>query len=107
MKIKVNRRLSGGWYHVNFEVGDFTSDEIKKMGSFGVPQINLRWGGAGTAASVGKIALNQVGKQFEAAFSNEADAKKYEESALTQIRDAVQRLRESQDKFTSSEEVAL
>jgi len=107
MKVKVNRRLSAGFYHVNFEVADFTSDEVLKMGSFGVPQVNLMWGGGAAQLNAGKIALNQVSKAYEVAFKNEAEAKKYEETVLSQIRDAVQRLRESQDKFTSSEEVAL
>lgn len=35
MKLKVNRQLSGGLYHVDFSVGDFSSEEVAKMGSFG------------------------------------------------------------------------
>jgi hypothetical protein len=108
MKLKVNRKLSGGYYHVNFQVADFTSDEVQKMASFGVPQIALRWGGGpGNPNYTGPIALNQISTQHDAAFQVEDEAKKYEENVLNQIRAAVQRLRDSQDKFSSSEEVAL
>jgi hypothetical protein len=48
MKVKVNRRLSSVFYHVNFEVGEFTAEELQKMASFGIPQINLQWQGAAT-----------------------------------------------------------
>jgi hypothetical protein len=106
MKVKVNRRLSGGAYLVNFEVTDFTTEELQKMASFGVPQITLTFV-AGSGRVTSKIPLNQVGKNYEAGFAGEADAKNYEEGVLNQIRDSVRRLRESQDKFTSSEEVAL
>ena len=108
MKIKVNRRLNAGLYHVNFEVGDFSREEIQKMGSFGVPQILIKIGGNMTSAPTGiQHPLNQMNSTFDAAFVNEAEAKKYEESVLSQVRSALERLRESQDKFSSSEEVAL
>jgi hypothetical protein len=42
-----------------------------------------------------------------ASFATEEATKNYEESVLKQIREAVERLRESQDKFTSSDEVAI
>jgi hypothetical protein len=108
MKVRVNRKLSGGYYHVNFEVGDFTPDEVQKMGSFGVPNINLLWGGGvSKPRNSGQVPLNQISNTYDIAFTDEAEAKKYEETVLKQIRDAVERLRESQDKFSSSEEVSL
>jgi hypothetical protein len=108
MKVKVNRRLSAGYYHINFEVSDFTSDEIQKMGSFGVPQINIQIGGGPNSGRTAlKVALNQISGKLGAGFSTEAEAKKYEDDVFKQIRSAVQRLRESEDKFSSSEEVAL
>ena len=56
------------------------------MASFGVPQINLRWGGdPGKPIHVGKIALNQVGIHYDAAFQVEEEAKKYEDGVLNQI----------------------
>jgi hypothetical protein len=107
MKAKVNRRLSSGFYHVNFEVGEFTADELQKMASFGIPKIKLLWGGAGSMRLSGDIALNQITKTYDIGFSNEAEAKKYEETVVAQIREAAQRLRESHDQFSSSDEVAL
>jgi hypothetical protein len=106
MKVKVNRQLNAGEYHINFEVGDFTADEVKKMSSFGIPSIGLRWT-QNTGNRSMAIPLTQISKVYDASFQNESDAKKYEESVLNQIREAMQRLRESQDKFTSSDEVAL
>jgi len=107
MKVKVNRRLSAGFYYVSFDVGDFTPDEVQKMGSFGVPQITLRWGGGGPGLASGQIALNQISAKLSAGFQTEDQARKYEEEVLAQIRKEVARLRERQDKFSSSEEVAL
>lgn len=107
MKVKVNRQLSSGDYHVNFEVADFTPEEVTKMGSFGVPRINLQWQSKSTGRMAGHIPLTQISKGYDAVFNTETDAKKYEEGVLSEIRAAMQRLRESQDKFSSSEEVAL
>jgi hypothetical protein len=108
MKAMVNRRLSGGYYHVNFLIGEFTTDDVQKMAAFGAPAIQIQFGGApGTARSSTQVALNQLSPQWDAAFPTEEEAKKYEEAVLSQIRDAVKRLRESQDKFSSSEEVPL
>ena len=78
------------------------------MGSFGVPQITIQFGGGPNAGrATTQQALNQMSSKFDAAFPSEAEAKKYEESVLAQIRSAVVRLRESEDKFSSSEEVPL
>jgi hypothetical protein len=108
MKVKVIRKLSAGFYHVAFEAGEFSSDEVQKMGSFGTPPINIQFGGApGTARSSTSVALNQISGRFDAAFPTEAEARKYEETVVNQIRSAMQRLRESQDKFSSSDEVSL
>jgi hypothetical protein len=107
MKVKVNRQLNAGAYHVNFEVADFTVEELKKMGSFGVPQIQLQWINPGIGRTSSAVPLNRISQQYDAVFNTEIDAKKYEEGVLNQIRGAMQRLRESQDKFSSSEEVAL
>jgi hypothetical protein len=108
MKALVNRHLSAGYYHVNFQIGDFTADEVQKMASFGVPSIQIQFGGGpGTGRSSTQVALNKLSPQWDAAFQTEEEAKKYEEGVLSQIRAAVKRLRESQDKFSSSEEVPL
>ena len=103
MKVKVNRLLTGGKYHVNFEVGDFTPGELGKMSSFGVPLINLRWFANGQNA--GRIAINQISKAYNAIFGSEQQAKEYEASVLDEIRSAMEQLRESKDEFSSSEEV--
>jgi hypothetical protein len=106
MKVKVNRRLSGGKYHVNFEVGQFSPEEIRKMESFGVPTIKMEFSNSqGTFGSVRPI--NQINSLPPASYDSEEEAKSYEADVISQLRIAVQRLRESQDKYTSSEEVAL
>jgi hypothetical protein len=106
MKVKVNRLLSAGLYHINFVVGDFTSDEVAKMGSFGVPQIRLVWGIPGSR-STANVPLSRINQEYDSVFASEEEAKQYEETVLNQIRDSMKRLRESQDKFSSSDEVAL
>lgn len=106
MKVKVNRVLSSGLYHVNFEVGEFTPDELNKMERFGIPAISMQWERAGNRVS-GSVSINQINKSRDAIFSTEVEAKKYEEAVLSEMREAMRRVRESQDKFSSSEEVAL
>lgn len=104
MKIKVNRLLSAGKYHVNFEVSDFTPEEISKMASFGIPQVDLR-----SATQVGqqvmRVPLTQINKNYNAVFALERMAKEYEEAVLTKIRTEMDRLRASKDEFSSSDEV--
>jgi hypothetical protein len=107
MKVRVNRLLSAGKYNVSFEVSDFNTDELKKMASFGVPAIRLRWISPENSTTSGLIAITQINKQLNAVFSTEMEAKDYEESVLTQIRNAIQFLRESNDGFSSSQEVEL
>jgi len=105
MKVKVNRLLSAGRYYVNFEVGDFTPDELSKMSSFGVPSITLRLQ-PNSVVTVG-VPLNQISKGYNAAFGSEQEAKEYEDGVLAQIRTQMQQLRENNDDFSSSEEVDL
>jgi hypothetical protein len=106
MKVRVNRQLISGVYHVNFEVADFTPEEITKMNSFGIPVISLRW----TQNNIDRqlnMALTHISKSYDASFANQDEAQKYEEGVIEQIRVAMKRLRESLDKYSSSEEVAL
>lgn len=106
MKVKVNRSLSSGVYHVNFEVGHFTPEEIAKMESFGAPTITLRWT-TSNGKSIARIALNRIANVYDATFDTEAEAKKYEEAVLSDIRTALERLRQRNDEFSSSDEVEL
>jgi len=106
MKVKVNRQLSAGQYHVNFEVAGFTTDELSKMSSFGIPLINLRWG-AGNAVTKGRIALNKIVSGYDMAFPREEDAREYETQVLAEIKAAMEQLRASKDVFTASDEVEL
>src|ERR1035437_1839835 len=106
MKVKVNRLLSAGKYHVNFEVRDFTPDELGKMSSFGVPAIDLRWvSGSGPVA--GRIALNRINIGLDAVFDTEQQAKEYQDQVLDQIRTTMEYLRVSKDDFSSSQEVEV
>lgn len=106
MKVKVNRQLSGGRYHISFEVSDFTADELAKMESFGVPTVRLQWL-AQNSHYAANVAINQISKKYVAVFGAEPEAKEYEEHVLNELRTEIQRLRESQDKFSSSEEVPI
>jgi len=71
MKVKVNRLLSAGRYHVNFKVGDFTQDELSKMSSFGVPLIDLRWASA-SGMNTGRVPINQINKNQSAVFGSDS-----------------------------------
>lgn len=106
MKVKVNRRLNAGLYRINFEVSDFTPEEVAKMASFGIPQIKVSFS-AGTGLVPTEVALNALNNRIEAAFPTEEQAKKYEEGVLGQIQAAMKRLRDSQDGFSGSQEVQL
>ncbi len=105
MKVKVNRQLSAGQYHVNFEVGDFSPDELAKMSSFGIPYIRMRWNNPNPTVS--SLPLTQINTRYDGIFSTESEAKDYEKDILDQIKGAMDHLRESQDKFSSFEEVDL
>jgi hypothetical protein len=106
MKVKVNRQLSQGQFRINFEVSDFSPEEVAKMGSFGVPLISIVHQRNNVPTRT-NLPLNQIGKTFEAVFSEGASAKKYEDEVLAQIRKALEFLRESKDTFSSSEEVSI
>jgi hypothetical protein len=107
MKVRVNRALSAGSYHVNFEVSDFTPQEVEKMQKFGVPAVQLRRAAAGGANTVMSVPLNEINRRIDATFNDEQEAVKYEEGVLRQVKAGVQRLRDSEDKFSSSNEVEI
>jgi hypothetical protein len=106
MKIKVNRQLSAGKYNVNFEVSDFAPEEVAKMSSFGIPTIELQWMSSNDVVG-GRVPLTQIQPRFSAVFGTEQAAKEYENKVMTQVKAAIQLLRESKDEFSSSEEVTL
>lgn len=105
MKLTVSRQLSEGYYYVAFAVSDFTPDEVKKMESFGVPQINILQGGPPGARQAYKLQITRVSPSYKASFPNDEEAKKYEENVVTQIRQAMKSLRERTDDFTSTAQV--
>jgi hypothetical protein len=105
MKLKVNRQLSAGTYSVDFSVGDFTADEVKKMESFGIPRITVLQGSEPGVKQAYKVQLTKISPQFRAGFGVEAEAKKYEEEVVAEIRKAMKALRERTDDFSSTQEV--
>jgi hypothetical protein len=94
MKLKVNRLLSAGKYHINFEVADLTPIEVSKMAGFGVPLIDLRWN-----TQAGKIPLDQINKTYNAVFGSEQLAKEYEQAFEPKYK---QKCRGSAREMTSS-----
>jgi hypothetical protein len=106
MKLKVNRQLSGGQYRVKFEVSDFSPEEVSKMSSFGVPLIQVRVVGVQGQTSVG-VPLTNLNNVKDAVFNSEQDAKNYELQITEQIRNALLRIRNSKDEFSSTNEVVL
>ncbi len=106
MKVKVNRQLTAGKYHVNFEVAGFTPEELGKMSSFGVPTILLKFMSSNGIANI-KVQLNKIQKGYNAAFDTEELANEYETSVIDQIKKEMTRLRQLEDDFTSNIEVNL
>jgi hypothetical protein len=107
MKIKVNRRLSEGRYNVDFTASDFTSDEVKKMESFGIPMIDLFFSQTPNSRLPMKIQLTKLTSQLKASFSTEQEAKDYEDKVLSQIRAQMKALRERKDDFSATSEVEV
>jgi hypothetical protein len=70
MKVKVNRVLTSGKYHVSFDVSDFSAVEVAKMQSFGVPGIKLRFT-ANNAPGSAVFPITQVSKRLDAIFNDE------------------------------------
>ena len=105
MKITVNRKLASGIYHVWFNVGDFTPEEVAKMQSFGPPAISLSQGIQGQSLASAVLGLPRINDEWVAGFRSEADAKKYEERVLNDIKQAMILLRAQKDHFTSTDEV--
>ena len=105
MRVRVARELVEGRYQVAFQVGDFTSEEVKKMSQFGTPTIVLTrtQNGQNTryAAPITQI------PQTVAAFPNEDAAKAYESDVLEHLKSAISLIREREDRFTSIEEIAF
>jgi len=107
MKVVVSRQLTSGQYIVRFGVSDFTAEEITKMNSFGVPQIQLRQNVAGVGVKQVSFPLTQINMNLMASFSAEEQARQYEEGILTQIRNAMASLRDRKDDFTATQEVVI
>jgi hypothetical protein len=105
MKVRVARELVEGRYQVVFQVGEFTSEEVKKMSQFGTPKITLTT--TQNAQNMKFSApITQI-PQLVAAFSREEEAKQYEGEVIQQLKRAIDGIRVLQDKFTSIEEIAL
>jgi hypothetical protein len=105
MKVRVARELVEGRYQVTFQVGEFTSEEVKKMSQFGTPTITL----IRTLNSQNtrfNAPITQV-PQMVAAFPNEQSAKTYQDEVLQQLKSAIDNIRAREDNFTSTEEIAL
>ena len=106
MKFKVNRLLSQGRYKVNFEVSDFSHEELTKMSSFGIPVIPMKIHTVHGITNV-SVGLNAISKAMEASFVNEETAKEYEAEVREKVSQALESLRQRKDDFTSSEEVDI
>jgi hypothetical protein len=104
MKVTVVRQLRSGVYDVAFKVGDFTTEELQKMASFGVPKIKMLFGPGRQQI---EMAINQINEGFKASFTSEQEARGYESRTIDQIRQQMTTLRERKDDFSSSTEVAI
>ena len=105
MKVRVTRELVEGRYQVTFQVGEFTSEEVKKMSQFGTPTITLTRTQNGQNTRF-NAPITQI-PQLVAAYSSEESAKEYESEVVQQLKTAIIGIRVRQDKFSSIEEIAL
>jgi len=106
MKLQIQKSLSGGQYHVSFQVSDFSQEEVKKMESFGIPQINLMVDGPLNRRAMW-FPLNRITFTYKAGFEQEAEARSYEKNVQDQIKAALQDLRGRKDDFSSMAEVEI
>jgi hypothetical protein len=106
MKVTVNRSLNAGKYRVSFSVKDFTTDELAKMSSFGVPGVDIKFM-SGATLTAGRVSITQISDRLEAAFGSEEAAQQYESEVLRQIKTAMDQLRSQIDGFTSTAEIEL
>jgi len=107
MKLTVNRQLSAGLYYVSFTVSDFSDEERKKMESFGVPSINLRYTLSTGATAETQTAITNINGQLKAYFRSQKEATEYETSVRNQVTSSINWLRNQKDDFTSTDEVTL
>lgn len=106
MKLKVDRQLSGGLYHVAFTVSDFTPEELSKMASFGVPTARILLGPPNGRQTY-KLLVTQIASQYKASFPTEEEAKKYEQEVVTEVSEGMKSLRARKDDYSSTQEVEL
>lgn len=106
MKARVIKNLQGGTYYVSFTFSDFTPEELAKMQAFGVPIIQIRLGPA-VSQSVNNFQINQINQNHVAGFPNEEAAKSYENGVLTQVKAAMEKLRQQKDTFSATTEVDI
>jgi hypothetical protein len=106
MKVMVNRNLNGGIYNVSFAVGNFTSEEVQKMSSFGTPTIDILTGQPAVHVKM-SVPITQINPQLKAGFRDEQDARRYEEEVVNAIKSAMTTLREYQDNYSSKQEVDI
>jgi hypothetical protein len=106
MKVNITRQLSGGQYIVRFAVTGFTTEEVAKMNSFGIPLIQMRQNVAGGVQNV-QVAITQINPNYVASFTSEEQANQYQQTVLGQINNAMKSLRDRKDDFTSTQEVEI
>lgn len=106
MKVKVNRLLSAGKYHVSFEVSDFTPEELAKMSSFGAPMIEMQWTN-NNGVNISSVSINRITNNLVAVFPTQDQAEQYQAKVLGQIQKAILNLRERKDEFSKSDEVSF
>ena len=94
-------------YWVEFTATDFTVEEVKKMQSFGVPQIDILFGPNPNQRQPVKVQLTQLSPSYKVNFPNELDAKGYVDRVVTQVRAAMETLRSHKDDYTATDEVTL
>ena len=99
MKLKIEKKIEGGIYKVEIVASAFSAEEIKKMSTFGSPNISVMPESAWHAGNyVSAVPVHALGHTFQ--FGTEDQADNFVVNMRSRIATAMSELRSKTDKFT-------
>lgn len=103
MKFKIQKERKFGEFLVGFIASDFTDEEIRKMETFGVPQINIKPREAYfNKLWVNQLPLNILNHNFK--FESDAAAEEFIAKITEEVKTKMQELKDREDNFSGSDE---
>lgn len=98
--------MSDGIYWVSFGNGELTEAESRLIKTFGAPVIELAYGDPGHLSRK-TCSINEIDESYSAAFDSLDEARAYESTIVTQVREKMSALMKQVDDFTSAEELDI